>query len=172
MKNKKLKALSVLLSLCLSGTLPAGAADFSDGAAKEGTIIENTEPPGNVFGADTSEEFQANDPEDDVDSFTSETNENNTFSSDESSVDMDEKVEVADDLSNSVSPYFKRWTKEADIEIDPSVTTTCTIYKGDNLEEQNYSTNASTIDSYLTQSPDGRIMRVQAGALENKLLIE
>ena len=34
-----------------------GAADFSDGAAKEGTIIENTEPPGNVFGADTSEEF-------------------------------------------------------------------------------------------------------------------
>ena len=76
MKNKKLKALSVLLSLCLSGTLPAGAADFSDGAAKEGTIIENTETPGNVFGADTSEEFQANDPEDDVDSFTSETNEN------------------------------------------------------------------------------------------------
>lgn len=172
MKNKKLKALSVLLSLCLSGTLPAGAADFSDGAAKEGTIIENTETPGNVFGTDTLEEFQANDPEDDVDSFTSETNENNTFSSDESSVDMDEKVEVADDLSNSVSPYFKRWTKEADIEIDPSVTTTCTIYKGDNLEEQNYSTNASTIDSYLTQSPDGRIMRVQAGALENKLLIE
>lgn len=38
----------------------------------------------------------------------------------------------------------------------------CTIYEGDNLNDQSYSTNASTIKSYLSYTEEGQIMRVQA----------
>lgn len=61
---------------------------------------------------------------------------------------------------------------EADIPVSNSLNTTCTIYKGSNLENQNYSVWSSPVESYLTTSPDGSLMRVQSGALDGKLLIE
>ncbi len=61
---------------------------------------------------------------------------------------------------------------EADIEIDPSITATCNSYSGRNLEYQNYTVWSSTVSSYLTTSPDGGLMRVQAGALDGTLLVE
>ena len=54
---------------------------------------------------------------------------------------------------------------EADIPVSNSLNTTCTIYKGSNLENQNYSVWSSPVESYLTTSPDGSLMRVQSGAL-------
>lgn len=48
----------------------------------------------------------------------------------------------------------------------------CTTYDGDNIEDQNYSVYASTIDSYLTLCDDGSIMRFQAGAAVNSYLVE
>ena len=41
MKNRKKKLVSVLLSVCMLGTTPAVAADFSDGTETVRDMIEN-----------------------------------------------------------------------------------------------------------------------------------
>ena len=66
----------------------------------------------------------------------------------------------------------KGTAEEADIPVSSSVSTTCTIYNGSNLESQNYINWSAPVESYLTTSPDGYLMRVQSGAIDGKLLIE
>lgn len=61
---------------------------------------------------------------------------------------------------------------EAELEADPNVKTTCKVYNGSNLENQDYSTFGSCVDSYECISPDGGIMRVQFGAVDGKTLVE
>lgn len=48
----------------------------------------------------------------------------------------------------------------------------CETYEGRNVEAQNYLRWASTIKSYLTALPDGRLMRVQYGLYIEGLLVE
>ncbi len=45
-----------------------------------------------------------------------------------------------------------------------AVTTTCTTYSGQNIEEQNYSRWSSPIQSYLSACADSTLMRVQYGS--------
>ncbi len=53
-----------------------------------------------------------------------------------------------------------------------AATTTCTTYSGSNANEQNYSRWAFTIQSYLVENDNNGFMRVQADAVENKILVE
>ena len=174
MKNRTLKSLSVLLSICLLGTSPVSATDFSDGSDfTEDSTQAQTDTT--VATADSADNFSADDATDDTATFDSEdeifTDEetNSEFSSDEVET---EEAPVAGGLENSISTHFNYSIVEADIENDPSLKTICDTYKGSNLESQDYEAWATTIDSYLTTSPDGNLMRVQAGALDGKLLIE
>ena len=174
MKNRTLKSLSVLLSICLLGTSPVSATDFSDGSDfTEDSTQAQTDTT--VATADSADDFSADDATDDTATFDSEdeifTDEetNSEFSSDEVET---EEAPVAGGLENSISTHFNYSIVEADIENDPSLKTICDTYKGSNLESQDYEAWATTIDSYLTTSPDGNLMRVQAGALDGKLLIE
>ncbi len=174
MKNRTLKSLSVLLSICMLGTSPVSATDFSDGSdfTEDST---QTQTDTTVAAADSADNFSADDATDDTTAFDSEdeifTDEetNSEFSSDEVET---EEAPVAGGLENSISTHFNYSIVEADIENDPSLKTICDTYKGSNLESQDYEAWATTIDSYLTTSPDGNLMRVQAGALDGKLLIE
>ena len=174
MKNRTLKSLSVLLSICMLGTSPVSATDFSDGSDfTEDSTQAQTDTT--VAAADSADNFSADDATDDTTAFDSEdeifTDEetNSEFSSDEVET---EEAPVAGGLENSISTHFNYSIVEADIENDPSLKTICDTYKGSNLESQDYEAWATTIDSYLTTSPDGNLMRVQAGALDGKLLIE
>ena len=174
MKNRTLKSLSVLLSICMLGTSPVSATDFSDGSDfTEDSTQAQTDTT--VAASDSADNFSANDATDDTTAFDSEdeifTDEetNNEFSSNEVET---EEAPVAGGLENSISTHFNYSIVEADIENDPSIKTICDTYKGSNLESQDYEAWATTIDSYLTTSPDGSLMRVQAGALDGKLLIE
>ena len=174
MKNKTLKSLSVLLSFCMLAASPVNAAEFSDGTdfTEDST---QTQEDTTTSAADSADNFSADDATDDTTAFDSEdeifTDEetNSEFSSDEVET---EEAPVAGGLENSISTPFNYSIVEADIENDPSLKTICDTYKGSNLESQDYEAWATTIDSYLTTSPDGNLMRVQAGALDGKLLIE
>ena len=176
MKNRTLKSLSVLLSICLLGTSPVSATDFSDGSDfTEDSTQAQTDTNSAVADQTATDNFSADDATDDTTAFDSEdeifTDEetNSEFSSDEVET---EEAPVAGGLENSISTHFNYSIVEADIENDPSLKTICDTYKGSNLESQDYEAWATTIDSYLTTSPDGNLMRVQAGALDGKLLIE
>lgn len=176
MKNRTLKSLSVLLSICMLGTSPVSATDFSDGSDfTEDSTQAQTDTNSAVADPTATDDFSADDATDDTAAFDSEdeifTDEetNSEFSSDEVET---EKAPVAGGLENSISTHFNYSIVEADIENDPSLKTICDTYKGSNLESQDYEAWATTIDSYLTTSPDGNLMRVQAGALDGKLLIE
>lgn len=97
----------------------------------------------------------------------SDSDENDVFSSGEEGVQagiLDNSAEARMAKRNSVV--------EADIPVSDSVSTTCTIYEGSNLENQNYTNWSSPVESYLTTSPDGYLMRVQNDAIDGKLLIE
>ena len=86
----------------------------------------------------------------------SDSDENDVFSSGEEGVQagiLDNSAEARMAKRNSVV--------EADIPVSDSVSTTCTIYEGSNLENQNYTNWSSPVESYLTTSPDGYLMRVQ-----------
>ena len=52
------------------------------------------------------------------------------------------------------------------------VTTQCTTYDGDNMEDQNYSTYGTTVKSYLTACNDGSLMRFQYGSKLTDYLVE
>ena len=176
MKNRTLKSLSVLLSICMLGTSPVSATDFSDGSDfTEDSTQAQTDTNSAVADPTSTDDFSADDATDDTAAFDSEdelfTDEetNSEFSSDEVET---EEAPVAGGLENSISTHFNYSIVEADIENDPSLKTICDTYKGSNLESQDYEAWATTIDSYLTTSPDGNLMRVQAGALDGKLLIE
>lgn len=53
-----------------------------------------------------------------------------------------------------------------------AVTTTCTTYNGNNVEDQNYSRYAVPITSYLSVCEDGSLMRVQYGSSIDGVLVE
>ena len=48
----------------------------------------------------------------------------------------------------------------------------CVAYSGSNVNAQNYSQWSTTVKSYLTVCDNGNYMRVQAGAVDGKLLVE
>ena len=50
--------------------------------------------------------------------------------------------------------------------------TQCVAYSGSNMNAQNYAQWSDTVKSYLTVCDNGNYMRVQAGAIEGKLLVE
>ena len=50
--------------------------------------------------------------------------------------------------------------------------TQCVSYSGSNVNAQNYAQWSDTVKSYLTVCDNGNYMRVQAGAIEGKLLVE
>ena len=57
-------------------------------------------------------------------------------------------------------------------EVQAAEVSTCTTYTGDNIEDQNYTTYASPIKSYLVYLEDGTYMRVQAGSNLEGYLVE
>lgn len=177
MKNKKLKLLSVFLSVCVLGTSSASAAEFSSGSFSTGEET-NAEEPAEIISQDeesasdsTQEEFE--DSEDsEVNEFTSE----EEFSDKESDPSEDEIPEAEDygpgAVENTDAAGYKAAIVEADIAVDSSIKTTCDVYNTSNLEVQDYPTYGSRVSSYLTASPDGGLMRVQFGAINNAVLVE
>lgn len=53
-----------------------------------------------------------------------------------------------------------------------AVTVTCDEYDGSNANAQSYIVWAKPVNSYLTKSPSGGLMRVQANAVSGKILVE
>ena len=116
------------------------------------SLTDNTDP----FSAGEEDDF-------------SDSEENDDFSSGETEQAL---AGILDDSLDTQMARKKGTAAEADIPISSSVSTTCTIYEGSNLESQNYTNWSAPVESYLTTSPDGYLMRVQSGAIDGKILIE
>lgn len=129
---------------------PDDPASAENGAADSST--DNTDP----FSAGEEDDF-------------SDSEENDDFSSGETEQAL---AGILDDSLDTQMARKKGTAAEADIPISSSVSTTCTIYEGSNLESQNYTNWSAPVESYLTTSPDGYLMRVQSGAIDGKILIE
>ena len=114
--------------------------------------------------ADITDPFSAGEEDD-----FSDSEENDDFSSGEAEQAL---AGILDDSLETQMARKKGTAAEADIPISSSVSTTCTIYEGSNLESQNYTNWSAPVESYLTTSPDGYLMRVQSGAIDGKILIE
>ncbi len=113
---------------------------------------------------DNTDPFSAGEEDD-----FSDSEENDDFSSGETEQAL---AGILDDSLETQMTRKKGTAAEADIPISSSVSTTCTVYKGNNLESQNYTNWSAPVESYLTTSPDGYLMRVQSGAIDGKILIE
>ena len=113
---------------------------------------------------DNTDPFSAGEEDD-----FSDSEENDDFSSGETEQAL---AGILDDSLDTQMARKKGTAAEADIPISSSVSTTCTVYKGNNLESQNYTNWSAPVESYLTTSPDGYLMRVQSGAIDGKILIE
>ena len=192
MKNKTVKSLSILLSVCMLGTSSAGAAEFSSGPAAVEEIPAQTESPDadtqsaeiqSVQG-DSSDSAEALTDQDETekseeeafgtgDEIFSDTDENEVqeFSAEEEIPEVEEEV-VAGPVDTTLEARMKDSAVEVDIEADLNVKTTCNVYTGNNVEAQDYGYYGHRVSSYLTTSPDGGLMRVQAGAIDNKVLVE
>ena len=177
MKNKKVTALAMMMTMCMLGNSAAGAAEFSSGPpsvtdASESDSVENS----NVTDADQPDVFTDSTDEEvfnaqeDAEPF-SDAEIPAEFSADE---ETDEIPEAQDpgSIDSTLAARYKNAVVEAELEADPNVKTTCKVYNGSNLENQDYSTFGSCIDSYECTSPDGGIMRVQFGAVDGKTLVE
>lgn len=114
--------------------------------------------------ADSTDPFSAGEEDD-----FSDSEGNDDFSSGEAEQAL---AGILDDSLETQMARKKGTVAEADIPISSSVSTTCTVYKGSNLESQNYTNWSAPVESYLTTSPDGYLMRVQSGAIDGKILIE
>lgn len=67
MKNRTLKSLSVLLSICLLGTSPVSATDFSDGSDfTEDSTQAQTDTNSAVADPTSTDDFSADDATDDT----------------------------------------------------------------------------------------------------------
>lgn len=168
MKNKMVKALSIMMSLCMLGGSGVQAAEFSSGTETVNEVPETVEFTENTAEADdTADVFHA---QEDAEPF-SDAETPDEFSADE---ETDEIPEAQDpgSVDSTLAARYKNAVVEAELEADPNVKTTCKIYNGSNLENQDYSTFGSCIDSYECASPDGGIMRVQFGAVDGKTLVE
>lgn len=194
MKNKTVKSLSILLSVCMLGTSSAGAAEFSSEPMAVEEVpaqneIPNTETSdaanadtqsGQEDSSDQSEVLTDQDSteksEEDAfgtgDEIFSDTDENEVqeFSAEEEIPEVEEEV-VAGPVDTTLEARMKNSAVEADIEADPNVKTTCNVYTGNSVEAQDYDMYGHRISSYLTTSPGG-LMRVQAGAIDDKVLVE
>ena len=187
MKNKGIKLLSIVLSVCMLCTSSAYASEFTSG---EDVDVTETVPEENEIeqspNIENSETEERN--SEDVSEFTEDETENEfneekveteSFSDSETEDEFSSEAEeetpeanLAGVLEKAGDTGSKAVVVEADIPEATSVSTTCTVYEGKNLEKQDYFTWASPITSYLTKSPDGYLMRIQAGAIDNKALIE
>ena len=212
MKRRNAQILSILLSLCVLGTSPVYAEDFSsdmitteaesqnmasDEATSEAEFsVEEDENPatnGNLNGNPVTNADPATngDPETDTDVTLEEEEPGNqeeansdefvddqeeAFSDGDSETEFDEVEEEVQNeagalTENEADAVGSGTLLEADIPASDSVKTSCNFYTGMNLESQNYSVWSSTVNSYLTQSPDGGLMRVQAGAIDSQTLL-
>ena len=191
MKRRNAQILSVLLSLCVLGTSPVYAEDFSsdtitaeaesqdtvsDEATSDAEISADEDGDPATEAADvTLEEDNTENPEEtEPDVFSNDQEE--TFSSGDSETEFDEEEEEVQNVAgplteNEEAAVGSGTLLEADIPASDSVKTSCNFYTGMNLEAQNYSIRSSTVKSYLTQSPDGSLMRVQAGAIDSQTLL-
>ncbi|MFR6567023.1 MAG: hypothetical protein ACLURP_06560 [Ruminococcus sp.] len=171
MKNKMVKALSIMMSLCMLGGSGVQAAEFSSGTETVNEVPETSETV--EFAEDTTEADDTADvfnAQEDAEPF-SDAETPDEFSADE---EVDEIPEAQDpgSIDSTLAARYKNAVVEAELEADPNVKTTCKVYNGSNLENQDYSTFGSCIDSYECTSPDGGIMRVQFGAVDGKTLVE
>lgn len=212
MKRRNAQILSILLSLCVLGTSPVYAEDFSsdmitteaesqniasDEATSEAEFsVEEDENPatnGNLNGNPVTNADPATnaDPETDTDVTLEEEEPGNqeeansdefvddqeeAFSDGDSETEFDEVEEEVQNeagalTENEADAVGSGTLLEADIPVSDSVKTSCNFYTGMNLEAQDYYIRSSTVNSYLTQSPDGGLMRVQAGAIDSQTLL-
>ena len=195
MKNKTVKSLSILLSVCMLGTSSAGAAEFSSGPM----AVEEVPAQNEILNTETSDAANADtqsgqeDSSDQSEALTdqdstekseedafgtgeetfsdSDENEVQEFSAEEEIPEVEEEV-VAGPVDTTLEARMKDSAVEADIEADPNVKTTCNVYTGNSVEAQDYDMYGHRISSYLTTSPNGWLMRVQAGAIDDKVLVE
>lgn len=193
MKRKSAQILSLLLSVCVLGTSPVYADDFSpepevieDSSAdssENDDMIANDESEVSIDAdensyaeADVTLEESEEQEAEAADIGDDEENSEELFSAGDNAVEFGEEEEeglVAGILDESQEAVGASRVVEADIPASDSVKTTCSFYTGSNLEAQNYDVWSSTVDSYLTESPDGSLMRVEAGVLDSgELLIE
>lgn len=190
MKRRNAQILSILLSLCVLGTSPVYAEDFSsdtitaeaesqDMASDEATSeaelsVEEDGDPETDTDVTLEEEEPGNQEEANSDEFVDDQEE--AFSDGDSETEFDEVEEEVQNeagalTENEADAVGSGTLLEADIPASDSVKTSCNFYTGMNLESQNYSVWSSTVNSYLTQSPDGGLMRVQAGAIDSQTLL-
>ena len=177
MKNKTVKSLSILLSVCMLGTSSVSAAEFFSGPAAIETAPEQAEIPDTetVNPAEALTDQDSTEQSEEAfgtgeEAFSDE-EKNEEFSSEEEIPEAEEEV-VAGPVDPTLEARMKDSAVEADIEADPNVKTTCNVYTGNSVEVQDYDMYGHRISSYLTTSPDGGLMRVQAGAIEDKVLVE
>lgn len=178
MKRRNAQILSILLSLCVLGTSPVYAEDFSSD-----TITAEAESQDMASDEATSEAElsveEDGDPETDTDVTLEEEepgNQEEAFSDGDSETEFDEVEEEVQNeagalTENEADAVGSGTLLEADIPVSDSVKTSCNFYTGMNLEAQDYYGRSSTVNSYLTQSPDGGLMRVQAGAIDSQTLL-
>lgn len=177
MKNKKVTALAMMMTMCMLGNSAVGAAEFSSGPssvtdASESDSVENSnvtdaEQPDVLTDSTDEEVFNA---QEDAEPF-SDAELLDEFSADEGTDEIPEAQDPGS-IDSTLAARYKNAVVEAELEADPNVKTTCKVYNGSNLENQDYSTFGSCIDSYECTSPDGGIMRVQFGAVDGKTLVE
>lgn len=190
MKRRNAQILSILLSLCVLGTSPVYAEDFSsdtitaeaesqDMASDEATSeaelsVEEDADPETDTDVTLEEEEPENQEEANSDEFVDDQEE--AFSDGDSETEFDEVEEEVQNeagalTENEADAVGSGTLLEADIPVSDSVKTSCNFYTGMNLEAQDYYIRSSTVNSYLTQSPDGGLMRVQAGAIDSQTLL-
>lgn len=113
---------------------------------------------------DLETEIELGEPEEELEDQSSEEEESESESEEETGNDAG-----ALHMSNTRIIFGR--VKEADIPVSDSVTTVCSYYTGSNLEAQDYHVWTSPIGSYLTESPDGRLMMIQEGAVDSETLL-
>lgn len=178
MKNKTVKALAMMMTMCMLGNSAASAAEFSSDTFSAGEAAVQTIPETNPS-ADTGNSVDAasavqqngtDEISDDgsTEAFSTQEEENPFSDADQQEEFSDatetEEIPEAEDpgsIDATLSARYKNAVVEAQIEADPTVKTNCKVYDAANLECQDYSTFGTRVASYLTTSPDGNITRVQ-----------
>lgn len=179
MKNKTVKALAMMMTMCMLGNSTAGAEEFSSGpsTAEDAVVSEAAAANTESADADQAAATLTDGDSSETDTFSAQEEEPVFSDSDQQEEFSDNEelpdAEDAESLAGAVTAAAgsSNSVVEADIATDPNVKTTCTSYNGTNLEKQDYETYGDTVKSYLT-AVSGGMMRVQAGAIEGKVLAE
>ena len=157
MKRRNAQILSILLSLCVLGTSPVYAEDFSsdtitaeaesqDMASDEATSeaelsVEEDADPETDTDVTLEEEEPGNQEEANSDEFVDDQEE--AFSDGDSETEFDEVEEEVQNeagalTENEADAVGSGTLLEADIPVSDSVKTSCNFYTGMNLEAQDY----------------------------------